>query len=225
MSKRLEVAHFGGVAPAEDPNPSAAAPTETETTSPANAEEDAAQPTAVQGFVLTLSPEMQKRVRVAEAELFQITHRITVEIPKEIESAASRLAPARATIDSTADRLEAKRTVRQAILVAGGDVVAVSQEIADIQTERDLAEDLATGLVAKIAALDKEGLRLQAEDKPKAQRKLFELGLDELVTEYNATAQHMAQVTEAVYRHAMKCGVGFGPGSVGTVWPSSWPAF
>lgn len=158
--------------------------------------------------------------------LTQIIHRIEMEIPAEIQAAEARLAEARDTLSTAAARVEERRHIRQGRLAEGEDVTALTQEIAKIQADRDLADDLVQGLEAKRAALRREELRLQREEKTRLQKELLELSLQPIVDEYNAAAERLAAVTEALYRTANACGMSLGPCSVSTVWPSQndWAA-
>lgn len=171
-------------------------------------------------------PQPAAMAAACEAALQRIVQRIQVELPAEIEQTETQLTAARETVAEAAGRIETLRTARQKGLADGQDVAALSQEISAVRAQHDLAEDLAQGLEAKRAALSRESIRLQTEEKSRAQQALFDSSIQPLVDEWNQAAERLGALTEALHRRANACGMSLAPGSVVTVWPShtAWNA-
>jgi len=163
-------------------------------------------------------------LRTLEEKLARMFRRIE-DIPAEIAATEGKIVEARATMASLESRAEERRLERQRRLAEGEDVAAITQEIATIRTEQELAEDSVLGLQAKVKLLQAEELRLQAEDRPNLDREIVRRKLVPLVAKYNGLAAELAEVTEAIFTTMMSCRQAFSQFSSYPVNVSSWAAF
>lgn len=131
-----------------------------------------------------------------EKKYEEVRNRIK-QIPLEMNSAGEKIMKARADLAGIEERVLAAREKRQSLLARGGNAGAITLEIRKIQEERELGEDLISGLLNVIDGLNIE-MKKHIEDLPSIARDLFRVKVQELFARYNKAAQEVGKVLEDI---------------------------